>query len=945
MSVDPSSPSSVSPAVERALEKARNLKEKARIARLEADKMDTILTLEKIDKLEQRLSIGSSTSNRNTIGSRTEYTPQPSIVPPNIESLTDEEIELFVETERENDLIKWEEKQERNKTRRVREEEEDIRRQIRVLRDHLEVTTSTTTMTIDADAGDGDGDNMSDGQLHASTTGTGNAIPTTPSTPITTTTSATTTTTTNTTTLTTKELNQKVKNYLSLPQEIKDMYAKAVGMDYATTGYPTFDADAPAIVTKIHCAELITTTASTAVITDVQGDEEGKRRRRPTTQLELASAYAGFWRLPSPIKSSVVKKAYALRQDLEEKEGEEEGETMKDMKTPRFLGIEFAITTKRKKPKPTTTTMDATNANMTEVMNILLERDLIELTRDGVSFDLEDGAGSSSIAGVGGVRGLDDEPPTKNNINNDDMEYSSKAADRIKNEPEQLFLQLPKAMKQRLAKSVGIDDLGNTTAIVKKLIDEDKLKINDNNGTIEFIVNINDDKRGSNGSDGGGGIGLNGELLDDTYMQELLPSVTRKFGAAPSEEDVDVFFKEVLGKRTFNPVKKPQAVPGGYIIWGENKLPLNDVVGANKDSTSSSSRSDELVALIQEELDTEESLTEIKDRLQFYYMVDPTSTNEEMIGLGEEYDSPVLYVTGRDIKPNTNKLVKPGVSLLSGVLVVAFAAGLLNGGSGAEGGEAVKFQEMLGMVIAALFLPQFAHEVAHRVVAFKDEFKIGLPTIIPSIQIGLQGSITPILTPPKNFNSLFDFAIAGPLTGLIISIGLLYLGLSTQVFMDTAAQAQLPAVPVELLRASSLGGGIIEWLLGDGILGISPDDASAVIRLHPYAVGGYLGIVVNALNLLPIGNTDGGRVSTSVLGRRFARMVSVGILWTLLLAGIFGGDKSDVLFSYALYSSFWQNEPEIPCRNEVDGVDDFRAIIAFGSAVLVALALVPLDVA
>jgi len=657
----------------------------------------------------------------------------------------------------------------------------------------------------------------------------------------------------------------------------------------------------------------------------------------------------------------VVQKAYALRQETEEDEEGEEGDgttkTKKGMTTPRFLGMQITITPKRKKAKPTTTPtmiMDATNANMTEVMDILLERDLIELTRDGVSFDLENGASSSSsssssTADVGGVHGLDDELTTKNNSNNDDIDYSSEAADRIKNEPEQLFLQLPKAMKQRLAKSVGIDDLGNTTAIVQKLIDEDKLKINDNNGTIEFTVSINDDKRGSNGSSDGGGIGLNGELLDDTYMQELLPSVTRKFGAAPSEEDVDVFFKEVFGKRTFNPVKKPQAVPGGYIIWGENKLPSNDVVGDNKDSTpsssSSSSRNDELVALLQEELDTKESLTEIKDRLQFYYMVDPTSTNEEMIDLGEEYDSPVLYVTGRDIEPDTNKLVKLGVSLLSGVLAAGFAAGLLGGGSGAEGGEVVKFQETLGMVIAALLLPQFAHEIAHRVVAFKDGFKIGLPTIIPSIQIGLQGSITPILTPPKNFNSLFDFAIAGPLTGLIISIGLLYLGLSTQVFMDTAAQAQLPAVPVELLRASSLGGGIIEWLLGDGILGRSPDDASAVIRLHPYAVGGYLGIIVNALNLLPIGNTDGGRISTSVLGRSFARMVSVGILWTLLLAGIFGGDKSDVLFSYALYSSFWQNEPEIPCRNEVDGVDDFRAVIAFGSAVLVALALVPLDVA
>eukprot|EP00555_Chaetoceros_dichaeta_P009731 CAMPEP_0198254178 /NCGR_PEP_ID=MMETSP1447-20131203/4538_1 /TAXON_ID=420782 /ORGANISM="Chaetoceros dichaeta, Strain CCMP1751" /LENGTH=134 /DNA_ID=CAMNT_0043940143 /DNA_START=293 /DNA_END=697 /DNA_ORIENTATION=- len=105
---------------------------------VDPDKMDTILTLEKIAELEQRLSIGRST----------EYIPRPFTVPPNIESMTEEEIELYVEEERENVLLEWEEQQE--------EEEEDIQRQIRVLRDQLEVTTSTATTTIDFDDGDGD---------------------------------------------------------------------------------------------------------------------------------------------------------------------------------------------------------------------------------------------------------------------------------------------------------------------------------------------------------------------------------------------------------------------------------------------------------------------------------------------------------------------------------------------------------------------------------------------------------------------------------------------------------------------------------------------------------------------------------------------------------------------------------------------------------------------
>lgn len=252
-------------------------------------------------------------------------------------------------------------------------------------------------------------------------------------------------------------------------------------------------------------------------------------------------------------------------------------------------------------------------------------------------------------------------------------------------------------------------------------------------------------------------------------------------------------------------------------------------------------------------------------------------------------------------------------------------------------------QESLAPLLISILLPLLAHEIAHQVIASKDKFKIGFPTIVPSPQIGIQGLITPIKTPPKNLKSLFDFAIAGPLIGIFLSIAFIYAGLEKQVFMDVAAQAQLPAVPMGIAKASSLGGGMIEWLLGDGILRSS--DPSVLIRLHPYAVGGIIGIFINALSLLPIGNTDGGRVSTSLFGRGYARIISVGIIWSLLFCGVLGNKQFDLLFYYAFFTSLYQKEMEIPCRNEVDVIDDFRAMVAFGSAVLVALVLLPLDTA
>jgi membrane-associated protease RseP (regulator of RpoE activity) len=214
---------------------------------------------------------------------------------------------------------------------------------------------------------------------------------------------------------------------------------------------------------------------------------------------------------------------------------------------------------------------------------------------------------------------------------------------------------------------------------------------------------------------------------------------------------------------------------------------------------------------------------------------------------------------------------------------------------------------------------------------------------VPSLQLGLQGCITPIKSPPPNLNSLFDFALSGPLVGMLISVFLLYAGLEKQVFMDAATQAGLPSIPVDIVRSSSLAGGMIEWLLGEGTLVSTEGGPSTLIKLHPYAIAGFIGIVTNALNLLPVGNTDGGRVAQAMFGRSFAKFIRGSTLVFMVGAGLFGGDEANLLLFFAIFAQVWQKEPEVPCKNEIDGVSDERAILAFMTAFLVGLAVVPLS--
>jgi hypothetical protein len=130
------------------------------------------------------------------------------------------------------------------------------------------------------------------------------------------------------------------------------------------------------------------------------------------------------------------------------------------------------------------------------------------------------------------------------------------------------------------------------------------------------------------------------------------------------------------------------------------------------------------------------------------------------------------------------------------------------------------------------------------------QFEIGLPNIIPSITQGLAGTITPLKSPPPNNKALFDFAISGPLCGLAVSIALLIMGLDLTQSMSL--DSALPVLPVDFVRGSSLGGGLVEFFLGP--TAVLPDQGpDAVIQLHPYAIAGFIGCLINSLALLPLG--------------------------------------------------------------------------------------------
>jgi len=130
------------------------------------------------------------------------------------------------------------------------------------------------------------------------------------------------------------------------------------------------------------------------------------------------------------------------------------------------------------------------------------------------------------------------------------------------------------------------------------------------------------------------------------------------------------------------------------------------------------------------------------------------------------------------------------------------------------------------------------------------------PTFVPSIITGITSTVTSIKNPPKNLAAIFDFAIAGPIAGILASLFALLVGSQ----LSLVGNNMYPSLPLEILRQSTLGGGIIDGILGEGALNVpnaalgTAAVAQMTVPLHPMAVAGYIGLIVNSLSLLPIGS-------------------------------------------------------------------------------------------
>jgi len=153
------------------------------------------------------------------------------------------------------------------------------------------------------------------------------------------------------------------------------------------------------------------------------------------------------------------------------------------------------------------------------------------------------------------------------------------------------------------------------------------------------------------------------------------------------------------------------------------------------------------------------------------------------------------------------------------------------------------------------------HELSHYFVARRYGSPVSLPYFIPmplSI-IGTMGAVIVQRAPMRNRKALFDIGIAGPLGGLIVAIPLLVLGLVLSTVGTTP-----PDVGSVLQEGNSLLYLGLKYLVFGRILPSGGED----VWLHSVAFAAWVGLLVTMINLIPVGQLDGGHAAYALLGRR-----------------------------------------------------------------------------
>ncbi len=330
-----------------------------------------------------------------------------------------------------------------------------------------------------------------------------------------------------------------------------------------------------------------------------------------------------------------------------------------------------------------------------------------------------------------------------------------------------------------------------------------------------------------------------------------------------------------------------------------------------------------------------------EDKQPFYASLDADLRPLELFALlREEDDGVVLHlIRGRIYAPHEVNLYVPLLLfvatmfsvLYTGTTIAAGEIGLSDPAAVQAIGNNLLPNLWRGLPYAiSILLILGGHEMGHWLQMRRHGVASSLPYFLPAFglsPLGTFGAGIALREPMRDRRVLFDVGATGPWVGFIIAVPILLIGLATSIVVPIGEGA------VE-------GNSITYWLAKVLVFGRALPNESVDVLVNQLAWAGWTGLFVTAINLIPLGQLDGGHVTYALFGRQIRQLFNP--LMALIAFGALFLSSAWVVLG--LLAALIGRVYAVPL-DDITPLDTRRQRIAYATIVLFVLCLVPIPLA
>ncbi len=227
-----------------------------------------------------------------------------------------------------------------------------------------------------------------------------------------------------------------------------------------------------------------------------------------------------------------------------------------------------------------------------------------------------------------------------------------------------------------------------------------------------------------------------------------------------------------------------------------------------------------------------------------------------------------------------------------------------------------------------------AHELGHYLACRYYGIRASLPYFIPAppvVGIGTFGAFIRIQEPIRSRRALFDVGIAGPLAGFAVALPAAVVGLW---FAN-------PAPPIPSLEGTITFNDPALFILLQRAF-----DLPVMIQWNPVHFAAWVGMLATSLNLLPLGQLDGGHIAYALLGPKGHRWMARGIFFLMIGLAFYAYDRHRWIgwFVYVGLIGLLIGLKHPPLEDEQESLDRRRKILGIIALIVFALSFMPFPI-